>query len=170
MRNCSYLGLTPGMIAVDAGAGAGHYTQVLAGLVGEPGHVYALEIQKEMVKRLQSDMQRAGFNNITALWSDLDQLDGIALSDGIADAIVIANTLFQLEEINVFFAQAYRILKKGGKLLLIDWRDSYGAMGPHKDLIIHPDIAHNHAITVGFEHVGTPDVGAHHWGQLYRKA
>jgi len=169
-RNCSYLGITPGMIAVDAGAGAGYYTQALAELVGEAGHVYALEIQKELVKRLQSDMQRAGLNNVTTLWSDLDALDGIALNDGIADVVVIANTLFQLEEPHVFFAQAHRLLKKGGKLLVIDWLDSYSAMGPHVDLIVHPDISRNHALTNGFEHRDNPDVGVHHWGQLYVKA
>ena len=52
--------LLPGDIAVDATMGNGKDTQFLCELVGETGHVYAFDVQKEAVARTRARLETAG--------------------------------------------------------------------------------------------------------------
>ncbi|HYF38023.1 MAG TPA: methyltransferase domain-containing protein, partial [Prosthecobacter sp.] len=52
--------IRPGDIVVDATAGNGHDTLFLAGLVGEAGHVYAVDVQEAAVKETRRRLAEAG--------------------------------------------------------------------------------------------------------------
>lgn len=52
--------VTEGSRVIDATMGNGHDTQWLAELVGEGGHVYGFDIQKEAVERTQARLEEAG--------------------------------------------------------------------------------------------------------------
>lgn len=52
--------LLPGDIAVDATMGNGHDTLMLCELVGENGHVYAFDVQKQAVESTRERLQQAG--------------------------------------------------------------------------------------------------------------
>ena len=55
--------LRHGDVAVDATMGNGKDTQFLCGLVGEKGHVYAFDVQKEAVERTAARLKEAGYEN-----------------------------------------------------------------------------------------------------------
>ncbi|HET6872866.1 MAG TPA: class I SAM-dependent methyltransferase [Sporolactobacillaceae bacterium] len=53
--------LKEGEIAVDATAGNGHDTVFLAHQVGEAGHVFAFDLQKQALKNTETRLKEAGF-------------------------------------------------------------------------------------------------------------
>ena len=59
--------LRHGDVAVDATMGNGKDTQFLCELVGEEGHVYAFDVQKEAVVRTAARLKEAGYENRATL-------------------------------------------------------------------------------------------------------
>ena len=47
------------------------------------------------------------------------KLGGTKIKDSIVDAVIRSNVLFQLEDKNIFILEVKRILKPGGKALLL---------------------------------------------------
>ena len=62
--------LRHGDVAVDATMGNGKDTQFLCELVGEEGHVYAFDVQKEAVERTAARLKEAGYENRATLLLD----------------------------------------------------------------------------------------------------
>lgn len=59
--------LRHGDVAVDATMGNGKDTQFLCELVGEEGHVYAFDVQKEAVERTAARLKETGYENRATL-------------------------------------------------------------------------------------------------------
>src|SRR5688500_2104736 len=59
------LGVKRGMTICDMGCGNGFYTNKLAKMVGEEGHVYGVDIQPEMLELLNERADKDGVKNIT---------------------------------------------------------------------------------------------------------
>ena len=58
------IGIKPGMVVADVGAGTGYFTLRMARRVGPSGKVYANDIQPEMLRMLRQNAAKAGLNNI----------------------------------------------------------------------------------------------------------
>src|SRR6266481_1911926 len=56
-----------GMVAIDIGANFGYYTILLAALVGERGHVYAIEPAPATAVMLRRSVQLNGFDSFTTV-------------------------------------------------------------------------------------------------------
>jgi len=119
-QNILHLGLKEGMRVADFGAGAGFYSKAASKRVGYTGKVYAIEVQKGLVKKLESDIKSWGISNIDCIWGDIETKGGTKISDNSIDVIILSNILFQVEDKLGLLDEAKRILKKGGKILLID--------------------------------------------------
>lgn len=114
--------LTHGNTVVDLGAGGGHWTIPLAKMVGPKGRVYAIEVQKEMIPVLKRNLQEASVRNATILWGDIEEPGGTKLADRSCDAVVMASVLFQLENKKDAAEETRRLLRPGGKVLVVDWK------------------------------------------------
>lgn len=123
-QNILHLGLKEGMSVADFGAGAGFYSKASSERVGQTGKVYAIEVQKDLVKKLEDDVKNWGISNIDCIWGDIEKLGGTKLGDSAIDAVIISNVLFQTEDKLGVIDEARRILKKDGKVLVIDWNES----------------------------------------------
>jgi ubiquinone/menaquinone biosynthesis C-methylase UbiE len=137
--------------------------------VGPSGRVYAVDVQKELLSKLQSDAHNQGIHNINIVWGDLDEPKGSTLQDGMIDRIVIANVLFQVENKDALIEEARRILKPKGKLLFVEWSDSYGGLGPHPDDVVREDVAKTLFESQGFSHEKDISTGDHHYGFVVQK-
>ncbi len=162
--NIKELGVHDGMTVVDLGAGTGTYTMLLAERVGESGRVYAVEVQKDFLINIKNAASERGFKNVEVVWGDIELHLGTKIKDGIADAVVISNVLFQTEDKAGLLREAKRILKIGGKLLLIDWKDSFNSLGPVKDSVVPAHIAREICEREGFVLKKKFDAGGHHYG------
>ncbi|MDD5152975.1 MAG: class I SAM-dependent methyltransferase [Candidatus Pacebacteria bacterium] len=163
-KNISELGLYEGMVVVDLGAGTGAYVVPLAKKVGETGRVYAIEVQKEFLANIKNLASHAGFKNVEVVWGDIERPNGTKLKDESADAVIVSNVLFQAEDKNGLLAEAKRILKQGGKLLLIEWKDSFNNLGPEPKAVVTSTEALNLCSAQGFILRKEFDAGEHHYG------
>lgn len=167
--NLLKLGLQQGQVVADLGAGTGHHSIEAAKQVGSSGRVYAVEIQKDKLDLISRNAQEQNVSNVKVIWGDIDEPMGVKLDDGLCDAIILANVFFQIEKKNDCVREAFRILKPGGKILLLDWQDSFGHMGPHPDHVVTPNMARPYFQEVGLEEVDSFDAGHHHYGLIFRK-
>jgi ubiquinone/menaquinone biosynthesis C-methylase UbiE len=162
-------GLQDGAIVADFGAGSGHYSIAAGKIVGSNGRVYAIDIQKELLARLQREAQGQGVGNIEVVWGDIESPQGSKLTQGSVDLVMIANVLFQIERRAVVVAEAQRVLRPGGKLLLVDWRESFGGIGPKPADVIPPTLAKELAVKAGFTFERElSDAGEHHYGLVFK--
>jgi ubiquinone/menaquinone biosynthesis C-methylase UbiE len=121
--NIAKLGVTDGMKVVDLGAGSGFYSIEAAKKVGGSGRVYAVDVQKNLLERLRSVGASQGHNNIEVIWANAEKIGGTKLRDASVDRAIASNVLFQTSKPDDFALEVKRILKPGGKVLVIDWNE-----------------------------------------------
>lgn len=165
----SHFHLREGDRIADLGAGSGHYMKPLATAVGRTGVVYMCEVQKGLVEALGKMAQTERLSNVRAVWGDIEVVGGTKLQEGSLDAVLLSNTLFQVEDKTSLLAEIMRILRKGGKLFIIDWEGSFAGIGPMPSQVITEDDAKVLAEESGFSYERTFPVGEHHYGITVRK-
>ena len=112
-----------GDTVVDLGCGAGVDLLVSALLTGDKGKAIGIDITPKMVAKAKAHAAMAGFSNVDVYQSDFET---IPMEDESAD-IVISNGAINLTSCKEsVFAEIYRILKPGGKLLFADIIDIAG--------------------------------------------
>ena len=124
-------GLTHGMTVADLGAGSGFYAIAAGKIVGPQGQVYVVDILEPALEHLHSEARVHGIRNIQTIRADLENSNACdSIPEGKTDLVVVANVLHQVQKKQNIFTHAYRLLKTGGKLLVIDWNDSLSPIGP----------------------------------------
>lgn len=159
--------ITEGMTVADFGSGAGFYTLALAKKVGPYGRVFAIDSNPDFLRRIKNEATRKGFQNVEVVQGDLESKKGSGLVSASVDRIVIANTLFSLDNLDEIVLEAKRVIKHDGKVVVIDWNESYGQIGPHPDHIVTKDEAREIFEKEGFRLESFVDAGSHHYGMLY---
>lgn len=170
ISNINELGVYEGMIVADLGAGTGAYAIPLAERVGEKGRVYAVEVQKDFLTNIKTTADARGLKNIELLWGDIERLGGTKIKDESVDAVVISNVLFLAEDKAGLLRETRRILKVGGKLLLIDWSDSFNNLGPAPEMVVTGDAARALCEAEGFVLKKEIPAGEHHYGFIMLKS
>ena len=158
-----------GQIVADFGCGTGAWSLELAGVVGDKGHVYAFDVQKNLLDALEKEVKESGRGNIEVVWADLDEPEGSRLGKDAIDGVLMANALFQFEHRDEAISEAYRVIRPGGWCALIDWSDSFGGLGPAAQEVVQPDVAKRLFAKHGFVFNGDIDTGGHHYGMLFKK-
>jgi len=158
-----------GQAVADFGCGTGAWTLALAKLVGDRGHVMAFDVQKNLLDALEKEARDAGITNIEIVWADLDEPEGSRLEHESIHGVLVANSLFQFENKEAIVREAYRILKPDGWCAVIDWSESFGGLGPAPDHVVDADTARRLFAQQSFVFNGNIQVGAHHYGLLFKK-
>src|SRR6266704_2203579 len=70
--NVAAFGLEHGMHVADFGSGSGHYVLAMAEALAGTGHVYAIDVQRDLLKRTQNEATKRGIKNISIVWGDLE--------------------------------------------------------------------------------------------------
>jgi len=162
--------LQSGARVADFGAGGGAVALAAARAVGDAGRVYAIEVQKELLPRLKNEARGARLHNLEVLWGDVERTSGTHLKDGAVDAVILSNILFQLTDRTGAVKEAQRVLKPGGKALVVDWSGSFGRMGPDPQHVVTEQSARTLCEENGFQFVKSISAGEHHYGMIFRKA
>lgn len=165
-QNIARLGINHGMKVVDLGAGSGFYSILAARQVGVDGRVYAVDVQKELLDRIRSIGAAEGLRNIEVVWGNAEKIGGTKLREAIADRLIASNILFQIEKPDDFVLEIKRILKPGGKLLLVDWSD-LSPLSPQQ--IVSKVKAKALFEKAGFKVDQTFDAGEHHYGFVFQR-
>ncbi len=167
--NILQMGIREGMQIADLGAGSGHYAIAAAAAIGRDGKVYAIDVQEEILKHLLDTAHRTGHRTIETIWGNVEKPGGTKLRPNSMDAVLCCNLLFQVEHKESLVSEIERILKPGGKVLVIDWSGAYGGMGPHPEHVVTEHAAEILFISTGFYKVKNFRAGAHHYGVVFEK-
>jgi ubiquinone/menaquinone biosynthesis C-methylase UbiE len=161
------MALKDGMHVADLGAGSGHYARIAAHAVGKGGKVHAIDIQSDVLRRLQREALDLGLYNLHTIWGDIEVHEGTELGHNSMDAAILSNTLFQLRDKEQAIEEIKRIVRPGGRVLVIDWTDSHGGLGPHPDFVITEENTRSLFNDAGFSILKSYEGGPHHYSLVF---
>lgn len=165
------LGVSLGHIVADLGAGSGAYFTIQAGrLVGKKGKVYAVDILKSVLSSIGGKTRIAGLTNIKTVWSDLERLGATRIPETTLDFALLASVLFQSKKPEAILAEAHRLLKRQGKLLVVEWKPGEFALGPLASERLAQSRLRMMAERIGFQEVRSLAAGDYHYGLIFVKA
>ncbi len=170
LTNLQKINLSSGMTVVDFGAGSGAYTIPAASIVAPEGIVYAVEIQKDLLETIKkaAEAEHLG-DNVQLIWGDVEQQGGVGLADNMADVVIISNVLFQAKSMYTLALEAKRILKSAGRIMIIDWSDSFGGIGPRPADVIKAEEVKKTFGSAGLAFSSEFPAGEHHYGLIFSK-
>ncbi len=109
--------LQKGETVLDLGSGGGIDVLISAKFVGETGKAYGLDMTDEMLKLAESNKAKSGAKNVEFLKG---YIEDIPLSDEAVDVITSNCVINLTESKEAALSEAYRVLKKGGRLAIAD--------------------------------------------------
>ena len=113
------IGLKPGMVVADVGAGTGYMTLKLAKRVGSSGKVYAEDVQPDMLRRLRQNAAAAKLDNIqTVLGAEADP----KLPPNTLDLILLVDVYHEFSQPQRMLRRMRESLKPDGRLVLLEYR------------------------------------------------
>ena len=114
------LKLKKGMIAADFGCGSGGWVIPLAKIL-EEGKIYAIDILEEPLSALKGRAKLEKILNVETIRSNVEAKNGSKLSDNSCDLVLMTNLLFECDDKKIVLEEGKRVLKPGGKILVVDW-------------------------------------------------
>jgi ubiquinone/menaquinone biosynthesis C-methylase UbiE len=118
-RALDLIGVAPGMIVADVGAGSGYMTTRLAQRVGPSGKVYANDVQPALLEILGDKARREGLTNIeVALGTEEDA----RLPEHAIDLALLVDVYHEFSQPQKMLQSIRRSLKPGGVLVLVEYR------------------------------------------------
>jgi ubiquinone/menaquinone biosynthesis C-methylase UbiE len=118
-RAVESLGLEPGMVVADFGAGSGYYTERIARKVGPGGRVLAVDIQPEMLEMLGRRIERQQLRNVELVRSTVDDP---RLPQGQVDLVVMVDVYHELAEPQLMLRRLAASLSPRGRIALLEYR------------------------------------------------
>lgn len=162
------LAISPGMAVADFGSGSGFFSIPLGRAVGKQGKVFAIDVVPQASEAVSSRSRLEGLLQIETIRADLEQPDGSKLSGESIDLVLVANILFQAKKKDAVLEEANRILKQGGRLIMVEWRPD-SPFGPEKTARVSPDEAKRLAAGAGFRLQEEFAGGPHHYVLVFEK-
>lgn len=107
----------PGMVVADIGCGLGYFSIGLASMVGPEGRVIAIDLQPQMLARMERRVYRAGMaDRVHAQRCNSGNI-------GITEKLDFALAFWVVHEtpsVQSFYLQVFEALRNGGRLLIAE--------------------------------------------------
>jgi ubiquinone/menaquinone biosynthesis C-methylase UbiE len=113
------VGLEPGQVVVDVGAGTGYFALPAAEAAGPTGRVYACDVSPRMVAHINARARERGYKRVEAL---LSTESALPLPTGHADLVLAAFVLHEAANPYCLLEELGRVVASRGRILILDWR------------------------------------------------
>lgn len=120
------LGEPEARVIVEVGAGTGIFASAFAERA-PMATVYAADIEPAMVEWMASNRPEVTAGRIIPLLAEETR---VPLDDGVADIVIMVNLHHELVDPAASYAEARRLLRAGGQLLVVDWAPGDSPHGP----------------------------------------
>lgn len=155
-------GIKEGDKVADFGCGPGYFSIPISKIVGESGEVYAFDVLPSALEALESQAKLHGIDNISTQRANLEKYESSELESDSMDWVILKDILFQNKDKATILKEANRILKKGGKILVMEW-DKNLAVGPDEKLRIDPLALSEMIMDADFIFEKQSDAGNYHY-------
>ena len=156
------------MKIADFGCGNGHYAAAAGILVGSSGEVFALDILEEALSQTAALARLSGAHNVSTRQCNLEKFGGCNLPETSCDLVIASGILHQTENRDNVLKEAYRVLKTGGRILVVEWQKN-SPFGPvvadRLDVISARQLLEKQGFRPGFD----LPAGSFHYALLYTK-
>jgi predicted methyltransferase len=113
------LGIQPGLVVADVGAGSGYMTTRLARLVGPTGKVFANDLQPGMLRIIEDKARTEHLSNVeTVQGTEVDA----RLPDNAIDLALLVDVYHEFWHPQEMLRSIRRSLKPDGRLILVEYR------------------------------------------------
>lgn len=154
----------------DLGCGAaGHYIFRTSTLIGKSGVMFAVDILKPILENIKKRVESDNIKNIKTIWSDLEVFGATKIESGSLDKAYLINTLYQSHKRAEILREATRLLKKGGKLLIVEWSGASSVFGPPAEERVKLPLLTEGAKKLGLRIEEEFVAGDYHFGLLLEK-
>ena len=160
--------LEPDMTVVDLGCGNGHYATSAGQLVGKKGQVHAFDLMEEALSQTATLARLQGIQNVSTRQCNLEKFGSCDLEEQSADVAILGSILHQLENKENLIREAYRLLKTGGQLLVVEWKKD-SSLGPPLAERVSETEARAMLEANGLRPVRELPAGSFHYALLYVK-
>jgi len=125
-------GVAPGQSVLDVASGTGDLAAAFAGRIGDSGWIVATDINGAMLERGRDALLDSGITgNVSHVQADAERLP---FPDDSFDCVSIAFGLRNVTHINAALSAMFRVLKPGGRLLVLEFSKPFAPIRPFYDL------------------------------------
>lgn len=165
------VGLRQGMQVADLGCGSiGYFVFPAAKIVGKSGKVFAVDIQKSILQNIEKRAELENLqDNIVAVWSDLERVGATQIPSTSVDFSLLINILFQNKDRESILKEAVRLLKVGGRLLIVDWMLTNAPFGPPVEGRVDPHWLEQTMDKLGLKLIMRFSASNYHYGLVFEK-
>lgn len=156
----SAMNLSLGETFLDMGCGPGDYAIKAAEIVGSGGKVIAVDTSSAMTGALSARSEQEGLANVMTITADITR--PVELDDASVDVCFFSTVLhcFRLEEVgDAVFKEVRRILRTGGRMVVIECKKEALPFGPPLEMRLSADEITAVAARTGFTTAGYRDLG-----------
>jgi ubiquinone/menaquinone biosynthesis C-methylase UbiE len=111
------IGVKPGMIIGEVGAGEGYFTFKLSDRVGPEGKIYANDIKKSVLESIEEKSEEKNIENISVVKGETEDP---LFPENELDMIVMMLVYHDLEKPVIFFRNLKKYLKPEANVVIID--------------------------------------------------
>lgn len=158
-----------GSVVADFGCASGYFSLPVAEKIGEEGVVYCLDILPQCIETVESQAKTRGITNVITKRANFEKEGGSKLPDNSCDWVILKNVLFQNKNKDAILAEARRVLKEGGRMLVIEWNMNNFSFGPSRELRISKEALSDIIQKIGLSIVNDISVSDFHYGLVLGK-
>lgn len=158
------------MKVANLGCGSsGHFVFPTATMVGKKGKIYAVDILKAVLERVSRRAKQENFVNIETIWSNLEVFNATKIETNSLDVALLINVLYQSHRRAEILREAIRMLKKDGRLLVVEWKNSASPLGPPVEERVREELLEGAAAKLGLKLEEQFQAGQYHYGLAFNK-
>jgi len=147
----------------------GFFVFPLARLIGRQGKVFAVDILKATLEEIKTRAAKENLPQIEVIWSDLEIFKATKIEANSLDSALLVNILHQSEKKIEILREAIRLLKRGGQLLIIEWKNIDLPFGPNPEKRVKLDALKTAIPKIGLEIKEEFEAGPYHYGLILIK-